>query len=66
VHLEPWQLSATPSALDPNGTYVLYCDAGMEAVVLAEALQRRGIEAYAFRGGTRAIRKQAEEQPESA
>jgi tRNA uracil 4-sulfurtransferase len=66
VRLEPWQLSATPSAVDPDGTYVLYCDAGMEAVVLAEALQKRGIEAYAFRGGTRAIRRQAEGQPEGA
>lgn len=57
IRREPWELSAK---LDSDRTYVLYCDAGTQAAFLAEQLQRRGIEAYAFRGGTRAIRGQVE------
>jgi thiamine biosynthesis protein ThiI len=64
VRREGWEIVAKPSGLDPDGTYVLYCDAGVEAVTLAEQLQRRGVEAYAFRGGTRAIRKLAGEAAE--
>lgn len=54
---EPWELSGK---LDADRTYVIYCDAGTQAAFIAEQLQRRGIEAYAFRGGTRAIRGQVE------
>jgi thiamine biosynthesis protein ThiI len=64
VRKEGWEIAATPSGLDPDGTYVLYCDAGVEAVTLAEQLQQRGVEAYAFRGGTRAIRKHTTAQME--
>lgn len=46
--------------MDPDRTYVLYCDAGMQAVLLAEQMQRAGLEAYAFRGGTRALREHSE------
>jgi hypothetical protein len=36
---------------------VIYCDAGMQAVQLAEQMQRAGLNAFAFRGGTRALRE---------
>lgn len=56
-HREYWRLSEEVSGLDRDRTYVLYCDAGMQAAFLAEQMQKRGLEAYAFRGGTRALRK---------
>lgn len=56
---DPWELTARPSALKGEGKYVLYCDAGLQAAVIAEELQRAGVEAYAYRGGTRAIREAA-------
>jgi thiamine biosynthesis protein ThiI len=46
--------------MDADRTYVVYCDAGMQAVLLAEQMQRAGLEAFAFRGGTRALRKLTE------
>jgi thiamine biosynthesis protein ThiI len=57
VHHDPWELSAEPKRLDEDRCYVLYCDAGLQAALLAEQLQKKGIEAYAFRGGTRALRR---------
>ena len=61
--VDPWALAGKPKELDPDGKYVLYCDAGLQAAVIAEGLQRVGIEAYAYRGGTKAIRERAEEPP---
>jgi tRNA uracil 4-sulfurtransferase len=55
--IDSWEVTATPGRLDRDRKYVLYCDANTEAAVLAEELQRRGFEAYAFRGGTRALRR---------
>lgn len=60
VRREGWELTTSPTRIDPNATYLLYCDAGTQAAVFAEELQRRGIEAYSFRGGTRALREAAE------
>lgn len=59
-HRDYWRLSEEVGGLDTDATYVLYCDAGMQAAFLAEQMQKRGIEAYAFRGGTRALRRAAE------
>ncbi len=42
--------------LDADRRYVLYCDVGAQAAMLAEQMQRQGVEAHAFRGGTRALR----------
>jgi thiamine biosynthesis protein ThiI len=56
-----WELEQNLSALDRDRTYVLYCDAGTQAAFLAERLQQKGIEAYAYRGGTRALRARAGE-----
>lgn len=57
VHREYWQVAAELKTLDRDRCYVFYCDAGLQAAVLAEQLQRSGVEAYAFRGGTRALKK---------
>jgi thiamine biosynthesis protein ThiI len=56
-HREYWQLAEEVGRLDPDRTYVLYCDAGMQAAFLAEKMQKRGLEAYALRGGTRALKR---------
>jgi tRNA uracil 4-sulfurtransferase len=56
-HHDFWEISSNPKGLDRDGTYVVYCDAGLQAAQLAEKLQRQGVEAYAFRGGTRALRR---------
>lgn len=61
VRMESWELTAAPATIDRDRTYVLYCDAGMEAATLAEHLQKSGVEAYAYRGGTRALKRRVEE-----
>jgi tRNA uracil 4-sulfurtransferase len=59
-----WELSSDLGSLDPDTTYVLYCGASVQSTQLAEQMQRSGIEAYAFRGGTRALRRLAESSGE--
>ena len=54
-----WDLVDRLPGIDRDRTYVLYCDAGTQAVFAAEQMQRNGVEAYAFRGGTRALRQRA-------
>jgi rhodanese-related sulfurtransferase len=61
VRRDPWELAEHLRELDRDRAYLLYCDAGTQAVFLAEQMQREGLEAYAFRGGTRSLRAQAEE-----
>lgn len=60
---EAWELTDSLSRMDRDRKYVLYCDAGMQAAFLAEQMQRQGLEAYAFRGGTRALRECVETSP---
>lgn len=60
VRRDPWEITSDLHALDRDRSYVLYCDAGTQAVLLAEQMQKKGIEAFAFRGGTRALRTRAE------
>jgi tRNA uracil 4-sulfurtransferase len=55
---ESWEITANPSSLKRDRTYVVYCDQGVQAAQVAETLQRMGIEAYAYRGGTGAIKRQ--------
>lgn len=52
-----WDVAGHVGEMDADQTYVIYCDAGMQAVLLAEQMQRAGLEAFAFRGGTQALRK---------
>jgi thiamine biosynthesis protein ThiI len=60
VRRDPWEITSDLRALDRDRSYVLYCDAGTQAVLLAEQMQKEGLEAFAFRGGTRALRSRAE------
>lgn len=60
---DSWEITANPSGLDRNRTYVVHCDQGAQAVQVAEVLQREGIEAYAYRGGTGAIRRHLRKRP---
>lgn len=59
LHRESWAVTANPSALDRDTTYVLHCGQGQQAAQVAESLQRAGLEAYAYRGGTPALRRDA-------
>ena len=59
VNHPAWQLTTNPRSLGRDRTYVLYCDRGTQAAQVAEAMQRAGVEAYAFRGGTEAIRRRS-------
>ena len=52
-----WELARGIGGMDPDRSYVIYCDAGLQAVLLAEQMQRAGLDAFAFRGGTRALRE---------
>lgn len=52
-----WDVAGHVGEMDPDRTYVVYCDAGMQAVLLAEQMQHAGLEAFAFRGGTKALRE---------
>lgn len=51
--------------LPKDRVYVLYCPRGVISSVMAEHLQQRGYEAYAYRGGLTALRKELglEEEP---
>jgi thiamine biosynthesis protein ThiI len=57
---DPWELAEKIGELDRDRNYVLYCDAGTQAVFLAERMQKAGIEAYAYRGGTRTLRARSQ------
>lgn len=57
VRREYWDVAARIDQMDASRSYVIYCDAGMQAVQLAEQMQRAGLDAFAFRGGTRALRE---------
>ncbi len=46
--------------LDRHAVYVLYCTFGTQTPLLAELMQQAGFEAYAFRGGIRAVRRAVE------
>jgi thiamine biosynthesis protein ThiI len=48
--------------LDQDRTYLLYCERGVQTAHLAELMQRKGFEAYSFRGGLRKLRSYADGQ----
>lgn len=52
----PSQFADTAASLAKDRTHVLFCDHEVQSVAFAERLQRLGFEAYAMRGGTRAIK----------
>ena len=51
---------AWPS-FDRRKTFVLYCDLGLMSAHLAELMRKGGLDAFHFRGGTRALRRLVEE-----
>lgn len=52
-----WEMAKRIGGMEEGRSYVIYCDAGLQAVLLAEQMQRAGLDAFAFRGGTRALRE---------
>lgn len=48
--------------LDKARTYILYCSYGVQTAYLAELMQRRGYEAYSFRGGVRELMRYARDR----
>ncbi len=46
--------------LPKGGTYVLYCAHGVQSALMAEHMQQKGFNAYAFRGGLTALRAELE------
>jgi tRNA uracil 4-sulfurtransferase len=62
INREAWDLAAHPTSLDRKKTYVVHCGQGVQAAQVAEQLQRSGVEAYAFRGGTQELRKRVEQE----
>ncbi|MEX2569834.1 MAG: tRNA uracil 4-sulfurtransferase ThiI [Gemmatimonadota bacterium] len=60
VNRPSWQLTSDPRALGRDGKFVLYCERGVQAAQVAEAMQRAGVEAYAFKGGIAAMKRLAE------
>ena len=65
VNRQMWELDRDPRALGREGTFVLYCEHGQQAALVAEKMQQAGVEAYAFRGGTAALRKVAKKAEEA-
>ena len=61
-HWDVNELAARFTDLDKEKTYILYCAFGVLTAHVAEAMQRAGYEAYSFEGGSRGVRRYAEEQ----
>lgn len=54
---ETWDLLANFRKLDSDRTYLLYCAHGLQAAQVADAMQKEGYQAYAYRGGVRPLRE---------
>jgi tRNA uracil 4-sulfurtransferase len=54
---ETWDLLGNFGRLDADRTYLLYCAHGLQAAQVADAMQKAGYEAYAYRGGVRPLRE---------
>ena len=57
-------LKETPR-LDKRTKYILYCTYGSQTPFLAEILQSKGLEAYAFSGGVPKIKKTLQDRTDS-
>lgn len=55
----PWDLEADAATLSRDKVYLLYCTAGIQSAQIAESLQRSGVEAYAYRGGLKGLKRAA-------
>ena len=47
---------------DKDKVYVFYCPVGVETALLAENLQKRGVKAYSFKGGSACLVKYCQEE----
>ncbi|MDH3222232.1 MAG: tRNA 4-thiouridine(8) synthase ThiI [Gemmatimonadota bacterium] len=56
LRVPPAEFSEVVADLVKERTHVLFCDYEVQSLTLAERLQRLGFEAYALRGGTRALK----------
>ncbi|NNF26993.1 MAG: tRNA 4-thiouridine(8) synthase ThiI, partial [Gemmatimonadetes bacterium] len=63
VRVLPSEFAEAARSLAKDRTHVLFCDHEVQSVAFAERLQRLGFEAYAMRGGTRAIKQAYGAQP---
>lgn len=61
AHREFSELSESFDELDPDETYVLYCEQGTKTAHLAERMQAEGYEAYTVRGGVDGLRRVRDE-----
>ena len=57
-HLEFDKIQTKVKSLDPKKSYLIYCTYGAQSAMAAEYMQQRGLEAYAFLGGIRRLKKQ--------
>ena len=62
VHAEFPGVLARLDGYEPGRPHVAYCPFGAKSSLVAEALRRRGIEAYSFAGGTRGLMEWAHKQ----
>ncbi|CAN5771067.1 tRNA 4-thiouridine(8) synthase ThiI [soil metagenome] len=63
VHHDFWELSSNLGKLERDRIYVVYCSANVQSARLADQMQRMGLEAYALKGGTRALKALQKEEP---
>lgn len=56
-HVSAGHLMKNLRDLEKTTTYVLYCPFGTQSAVLAENMQKRGFEAYSYKGGIRQLKK---------
>lgn len=57
VHLEFEHLLKICQKLPADKTYVIYCPISIQSVVAAEIMQKNGLQAYSFKGGSAALMK---------
>lgn len=61
INVEFEHLLAIAPKLPNNKPYILYCSISIQSVVAAEVLQKQGLQAFCFKGGTSAIMKLSKE-----
>ena len=57
LHIEPDLMQTKIKSLDPQKSYLIYCTYGTISAMMAEYLQQKGFEAYAFLGGIQNLKK---------
>lgn len=60
LNIELHELLTDFRRLDKSATYVLYCPVGLQSAVAAEAMQKKGYQAYSYQGGMRRLVQEAQ------